>query len=194
MSSKEIKLSIAAANGGAGPPSFPGSSSITSLVTAEPWRDGPPTTSYEQTGSSAIDIPRPNRQSRPPLFVPTQSSSPNWSIVPLPPSPNFEWLPRIDTHPSVASPGLFTNPQTSNSPSAEGPYGAALIQRPNPTQPRQIAPPQSPSSSARSHNTIYTPRRSPMDRLYGTCSKQRWYPPYLTSPVQHSAGLNNNAA
>ena len=126
---------------------------------------------HTNTGSPAIDIPRPNRQSRPPLFVPTQSSSPNWSIVPLPPSPNFEWLPRIDTHPSVASPGLFTNPQTSNSPSAEGPYGAALIQRPNPTQPRQIAPPQSPSSSAQSHNTIYTPRRSPMDRLHGTLFK-----------------------
>ena len=89
----------------------------------------------------------------------------------LPPSPNHEWLPRIDTHPSFASPGLFTNPQTSNTPSAEGPYSTALIQRPNPTQPRQIAPPQSPSSSAQSRNTIYAPRGSPMDRLYGTLFK-----------------------
>ena len=159
--------SIAAAKRGAGLAGFSGISNITTLATAESWRDGAHTTHYEQTGYHAIAIPRPTHQWLPPLFVPTRSPLQDGPAILSPLATISEWHSRIDTQLSVASPSLFTNLHTSNSPSVEESYGTALILRPNRTQPRQTTPPQSPPSSAPSNNTIYTRCRSLTDRLYG---------------------------
>ena len=145
------------------------SSRVITMETAESRRDG--TVHHEQRGTPAIAIPQPTRQSRPPLLVPTQSSSQDGSIISSSPAPSSLGSSRVDTPISTGtspSPAPFTNPRTNtySSPeapaasgnvppsvsSAEGSYGTAIIQKPDPIQPRQPTPSQSPPSSIRSNS------------------------------------------